>query len=302
MRRAVLITLSLLVCASFGVACGDSDGSDAPTEAVDAGDKEVREEDAGQSDTAQIDGPAIREINVEGGEITGSRFSPDGSKLLGIYHYDDEQLGDYAVVLFNTDGTLIEVLAEDPDVFGTPAWAPDGESIFYANNHFGVSQIKLEDSAPVVLFRNFSGDNLDVSPDAKMLLGSDDGISIEPIDASENAVQLNDSGEAARYSPDGTQIAYYSEERVMVMDADGGNNREVISGDMSYLTSVDWLPDGERLVVSSRRGIEIVEIASSTRETLIDGFATKDIDISSDGRWIVYGVNGQSALEMVELP
>src|SRR5690554_4601419 len=86
------------------------------------------------------------------------------------------------------------------------------------------------------------------------------------------------------------------------MDAQGADGRDVTTDteDLSYLSTLDWFPDGARLAITAKRGIEIADVESGTRTTLIDGFATKAIDVSSDGKRVVFGINRQKHLTGVE--
>lgn len=83
------------------------------------------------------------------------------------------------------------------------------------------------------------------------------------------------------------------------MDTRGENAREITTEDLGYLTSLAWFPDGQRLALTTQNGIEIIDVISGARTLAIDDFATKDIDVSADGKAIVYGINGQTSLRIV---
>jgi Tol biopolymer transport system component len=120
------------------------------------------------------------------------------------------------------------------------------------------------------------------------------------LDSDDAPTDLGMTGDTPRFSPDGARIAFATAEAIQVMDAQGENARDVVSGDLSYLTSVAWFPDGERLAFTSENGVEIVDVESGSRSVLADGFATKGIDVSADGTKVVYGVNGQKSLTIID--
>jgi Tol biopolymer transport system component len=141
----------------------------------------------------------------------------------------------------------------------------------------------------------------DLSPDGTHLVYGVNGstLHIKDLDSDDAARALEISGNSPRYSPDGTQIAFATSEAIRIMDAEGDNVQDVITGELSYLSSVDWLADGARLAITSENGVEIVDIEAGSRRTIADGFATKDIDVSADGERLVYGVNGQESLTII---
>jgi Tol biopolymer transport system component/imidazolonepropionase-like amidohydrolase len=99
--------------------------------------------------------------------------------------------------------------------------------------------------------------SLDVSPDGKTivfdLLGD-----IYALDIRGGTATPITSGPAMdaqpRYSPDGTHIVFASDrsggEQVWVMDADGGDPRQITRGDNAHYVSPIWTPDGEYIIVA----------------------------------------------------
>ena len=243
------------------------------------------------------DSPSSYEIETADGHLNNARFSPDGTQLVANLAGDVDK-----IVVMDVDGSNMSVVLEDVSYLTAPTWTADGESLVF--NDGGISQINPDGSGEEELFDLFAVVPMspDLSPDENYVVyGSNGGnTAVNALSGDEEPTDLGVNGDAPRYSPDGTQIAYATSSAVEVMDADGENIRELITEDISYLSSVAWLPDGENLVITSQRGIELVEVDSAERSTLVDGFATMSVDVSPDGTDLVYAVNGQSNLTVVE--
>src|SRR6185295_1345886 len=93
-----------------------------------------------------------------------------------------------------------------------------------------------------------------------------------------------------KWSPDGTRIAYFEADKLMVVKADGTDLHEVapVNGDPAF----DWSPDSTQLVVGApysatpRFGIGIVSASGGTVRPL--GVAGIELSWSPDGRTIAY--------------
>jgi Tol biopolymer transport system component len=108
---------------------------------------------------------------------------------------------------------------------------------------------------------------------------------------------------AARWSPDGSQVAYtmfelrerrFAVGEVYMAGADGSGNRKVIAAEQQntvYQFPV-WAPDGRRLYIMHLsqagteriRQIEIVDPTTDQRDPVTD--ASGPYDVSADGRWL----------------
>jgi Tol biopolymer transport system component len=113
--------------------------------------------------------------------------------------------------------------------------------------------------------------SLDVSPDGKTivfdLLGD-----LYTVPIAGGAATAITKGPAwdyhPRYSPDGTSIAFTSDENGMenlwLVDADGRNRRALTTEKVAYVRSAAWLPGGEYLVArkedAKRAGIPPCEL------------------------------------------
>lgn len=271
MNRTVYSLLCVLLAASCA-SCGDSSGGGLSAS--------LHEIDAGASGTT----------------LSHARFSPDGQRLALVR--DDGDVGQ--VVTMKTDGSDLQVVADGADYLTAPTWSADGQTIIYNGDE--IYRIKPDGTGQETLFSAFAAQSPDLSPDGTQIVYAVNGgdIEIKTLDSQDPAESLGVSGNSPRFSPDGTQIAYATSEAIRVMDPQGANARDVITGDLSYLSSLDWFPDGERLAITSDRGIEIVGVSDGSRSLLVDQFAAKAIDIGPDGHSLVYGINGQAGLTLAD--
>jgi len=153
----------------------------------------------------------------------------------------------------------------------------------------------------------------------RLLYTRDGGLSTLALQSSEarQIVPAPELGQvtAARWSPDGTRVAYAIAEvrnrripvsEIRVAAADGSNTQTVLSseGALAFGTPT-WAPDGAHLYLTRTgldqgqrvRRIERVDIASSASEVIFEDVAP--FDVSSDGRWMAVaraGNLGQSIL------
>lgn len=234
-------------------------------------------------------------LSFDDARLSAARFSPDGSRLVLVYNADDE---DEVVAVMDVDGRNLEILTGPVSYLTAPTWSPDGAQIFYYGS--GIERINADGSDPEVIDNAFAAMGPDISPDGTLLAYGVNGstiriASLEP----EVATIVTEEYGKPRFSPDGTQIAFANAGALRVMDIDGENGRDIVTEDLSYLSSVAWFPDGQRLAVTTENGVEIIDVTDGSRSVAISGFATMEVDVSADGTRIIYGINGQSSLRLV---
>jgi len=105
-------------------------------------------------------------------------------------------------------------------------------------------------------------------------------------------------GGSPRFSPDGTLLAYARDtgavSELAVMSPTGAGSRSLTS-DGDYLLAMAWTADGSEIVYgSSDAGIRAVPLAGGDSRFIVDAFASIDPDLSPDGRWLAYGLNGST--------
>jgi len=111
-------------------------------------------------------------------------------------------------------------------------------------------------------------------------------------------------GGSPRFSPDGTLLAYArdtgSVTELAVMSPTGADSRSLTT-DGDYLLAMAWTADGSAIVYGSTdAGIRSVPLTGGASQFVVDAFASIDPDLSPDGRWLAYGLNG-STLHVADL-
>jgi len=85
-----------------------------------------------------------------------------------------------------------------------------------------------------------------------------------------------------------------------VMSPTGADSRSLAS-DGDYLLAMAWSADGSEILYGSTdTGIRSVPLAGGPTQFVVDAFASMDPDLSPDGRWLAYGLNG-STLHLADL-
>ena len=114
------------------------------------------------------------------------------------------------------------------------------------------------------------------------------------------------------WSPDGKQIAYYSDasgeyELYLLENKEGAQPRQVTSGSAAWKYDAEWSPRSSHLVYSDRTLKLWLVDAATGRQTVIDeasGEEIRDYTFSYDGDWVAYSKpapNYQSALWLYQL-
>src|SRR5262249_35864820 len=107
-----------------------------------------------------------------------------------------------------------------------------------------------------------------------------------------------------RFSPDGTLLAYARDTgtttELAVMSPTGADSRSLAT-DGDYLLAMAWTADGSQIFYrSSDTGSRAVPLAGGDSQFVVDAFASMNPDLSPDGRWLAYGLNG-STLHIADL-
>lgn len=193
-------------------------------------------------------------VNANGTRLTDltltnscAAWSPDGRNLLFYY-----QGTLYVMDVKEKEATALTQLQLPEGVWSwAPDWSPDGTRIIYSAED-AIWEIRSDGTGPVRLVGPCEGCHfldLRYSPDGEQIVfvwtwvseDKPDGIHLMNRDGSEVTL-LYSGGLAPRWSPDGRQIAFDSDEGVMVMNADGTGVRELVVEKRCQYGGFDWGP------------------------------------------------------------
>lgn len=170
-------------------------------------------------------------------------WSPDGKWIA----FDSDRDGDEEVYVMKRDGTGLRRLTRSPGRDGHASWTPDGRAIVFGSSRSGapdVWRVAVRGGNEAALV---TGPEMDaggkVSPDGRRLAyfsGNPPDIHVGTLALEDAASPLKDPANVTRsaateyemaWSPDGTQIAFYSDRtgqyEIYVMKADGSGLRQV---------------------------------------------------------------------------
>jgi Tol biopolymer transport system component len=169
----------------------------------------------------------------DGSSVWALRWSPDGTQLAFLAGRWSPNSDSDAVALFvaDADGSNVRRLASCPEIFACGvafqsgvSWSPDGRSIAFASGHLYV---------------------VDVATGARRQLPAGRFVL------------------APAWSRDGSivAVAHQGQVRAVPADAspdDGSAVRTLVEG-LRGISSLDWSPDGTRLVVSAADGLHVID-------------------------------------------
>ena len=185
-----------------------------------------------------------------------------------------------------------------------PAWSPDGSEIWYidrpsATDPSGLWAVPAEGGAA-----RFVTDRLGIrSADGQLIAYPEAGQTyIERLGGERWAVA--NGGRAISFSPDGTRIAWQQASSTVnfdrrqvalwVANLDGSEARQVLTLTGGGL--VDWLPDGQRWLVSGRDEGDrqdfyaVYDLAQDSLTVVVEAAELRGGLLSPDGGWLAYQV------------
>ncbi len=218
----------------------------------------------------------VTQLTQTDGYDTNPVWSPDSSQIAYSEMLTTDYYGSYGLYVIDADGRNKRQLAADLMWLSNPIWLDDGETILYATSAQAdggdclISTVKRDGSAFKEVFRKIHSAcrvsylNPALSPDGTHILFSlDDNADDKYFQlyvmslADGRLTKLTDkraTHAAPQWSPDGTQIAYVSnqdkQDEIYVMNADGSNPRRLThrAGDD---IAPQWLPDNQHLIFAS---------------------------------------------------
>jgi len=239
--------------------------------------------------------PFLATVPAEGGESTeieivsdlqiipvlpggGLHLSPDGQKILFSGYKGNVRPVEVDIWTIQVEGGPPTPITDSPTQDRYPCWGPDGESIAFLRYHEGSEGVLVH--------------NLYLVPSAG---GEPKAITVDA-----------DSVEFATFafSPDGNQLAYFSNGALKVRPAEGGEARVVaIPEGVGSHSELAWSPDGQRIAYTGRASIWItsldggdpVEVRTGVLE---EGAENLHIDWSPDGEKLVFSASMGGEVEL----
>ena len=180
-------------------------------------------------------------------------WSPDGRKIA----FDRNDDGPNAIWIVNADGGKARRLTPGIQSVG-PEWSPDGRTIAFTDRNGGVYTMAPDGSRRRRVARN-TPERVAWSPNGEIAFVSDD----------DDVVVMNADGSGRRlielptgstlgifWSPDGRKMALEHGDgdwEIFVMDADGGNLRNLTANSRVHDLYPSWSPDGKAIAFTSFR-------------------------------------------------
>jgi Tol biopolymer transport system component len=193
--------------------------------------------------------------------VGGPAISPDGVRIA----FSIRQSGHTSLYLMQADGSDAHVLSDSLDLQGSPAWAPNGQSIMSAANDHGVPhlfEVRIDDGSAVVRVRDYSLDPA-WQPDGRVVIysGPDVGTTF-----SVNAV--TPGGVAHQLS----HLTHLTRGARHLKFLSGGHTVAFLRGEIEHKDL--WLMN-----LDTKAEQELTKVP--------DDFDIRDFDISPDGREVI---------------
>jgi len=183
-------------------------------------------------------------------------YSPNGAQIA----YDTDRDGNFEIYVMNADGHGQKRLTNNPARDLAPAWAPDGSRIAFMSDRasrpeFDVFVMKADGSGVERLttgqtswFPQFASDGRRIA----LHIGRDVHILDAPSKILKRLTFDPQNGMYPTWSPDGLQIAFMSwrngSTEIFTMNADGTNQKVLVSMARGSVIDPRWSPDGTKIV------------------------------------------------------
>jgi Tol biopolymer transport system component len=240
--------------------------------------------------------PSGGETTTLDGYLAGGAWSPDGSTLAFVRDPVETPYGDMSIWTVRNDGTGVRQLTDRKEVdegdYG-PRWSPDGRHILFFRNHPDRAHTVMVMDADGTGVHRVAGATDQVfftalwSPDGSRILtvrdeqGSREDspmwLAIMSANGSDERVLLRRALSQPQWSPDGTEIFFYSSGAVHAVTTDG-RERTILDGiDPQGLSVFELSPDGVRILFTQPIGFEegeelwIADVDGSDPQRIAEG-------------------------------
>ncbi len=269
--------------------------------------------------TMNEDGSNLQRLTNDSHGYVTPRWSPDGKKL--VFNSTKNRTNFEALPIFIMDVTNGSV-KQIADQGWNAVWSRDGKKLAYTKDPrcggycsgFDIHLLDLETGVEKNVWETPNTEDYvcDWGVNGETLLISSFGIAEATVEDNElyfldledgsllrlTDNEVNDSG--ARLSPDGLKIVYSSftgtDWDLFVMDADGGNKRNLTNDDKPFTSLPAWSPDGARIVFTSSDGpglggalsiinIYVIRVDGTGLQKLTNGSVKDEINDWPDWRW-----------------
>jgi Tol biopolymer transport system component len=203
----------------------------------------------------------------------GISVSPDGKIIAFSGNYQDikdsviqKKLEGLHIMTIPIEGGEPTQLTTNPASDGYPVWSPDGTTIAFIrrdNNKTPLRNIYTISAGGGTPEKVTTKDDMvtygriDWSPDGKLIgfFAADNTIRTIPAEGGKSRIVVSDIGIhphfGLSFSKDGDKMVYSHNERIHVIDLDGGNTAVVETGIEAIHTMPSWSPDGGKIAFSA---------------------------------------------------
>jgi len=209
------------------------------------------------------DGDNVRQLTANLGQDTEPAWHPNGGRIAFASSRD----GGSDICVMDADGSDVVNLTQTPWYERSPSWSPDGTRIAYESEQYGSREIHVMDAdgSNQMNLSEHPGEDIDPdwSPDGETIVFASDRDGdictyLYLMDADgRNPRKLTSVTDRSEFdpawSPDGSRIAHTAyvgiDERISIVDRDGGNLLMLPVEGCTYQISPDWgrsewSPDG----------------------------------------------------------
>ena len=196
--------------------------------------------------------------------VEDAKFSPDGSRVAYLVINNDGPGRPYPQIwVMNLADGKSSRLGAEKDTTANPTWSPDGQWLAYEGREgdkLGL-MISHSDGSAAKFLAAMNGTNTPLPSTGKSITWSPDSKRIafvsafpgpETVDATGDPVVITRYLYKPDYNEGHTRFNDNRRQHIFVVDAVGGEARQLTTGD-HYEHSIDWSPNGEEILFVSNR-------------------------------------------------